>query len=67
MELSRRKLLALGASSVALLSLGTSAALASKADEAIAKFTGGADAGEGALELIAPEIAENGNTVPIGL
>lgn len=65
MELSRRKLLAVGASSFALFSLGTSAALASKADEAIKMFTGGAEAAEGALELTAPEIAENGNTVPI--
>lgn len=34
-------------------------------DEAIAAFTGGAAVGEGDLTLTAPEIAENGNTVPI--
>jgi sulfur-oxidizing protein SoxY len=39
--------------------------LASAVDEHIAAFTGGADAVAGAIELDAPEIAENGNTVPI--
>ena len=34
-------------------------------DEDIAAFTGGAEIGEGGITLIAPEIAENGNTVPI--
>jgi len=34
-------------------------------DEAIAAFTGGADMGSEGITLIAPEIAENGNTVPI--
>ncbi len=33
----------------------------------IAAFTGGATLGEGALVLTAPEIAENGNTVPIAV
>ena len=31
----------------------------------IAAFTGGADMGDSGVELDAPEIAENGNTVPI--
>lgn len=65
MELSRRKFMAVGASSLAIMSLGTSAAFASKSDEVIKEFTGGADVGEGVLVLTAPEIAENGNTVPI--
>lgn len=34
-------------------------------DEAIAAFTGGADVGEGGITLTTPEIAENGNTVPV--
>ena len=34
-------------------------------DDLINDFTGGAETGEGGLELTAPEIAENGNTVPI--
>ena len=34
-------------------------------EEAIAAFTGGAEIGTGDIKLTAPEIAENGNTVPI--
>ena len=34
-------------------------------DDAIAAFTGGADVADGGVELTAPEIAENGNTVPV--
>jgi sulfur-oxidizing protein SoxY len=37
------------------------------ADEQIAEFTGGADVGTEGLTLTAPEIAENGNTVPISV
>jgi sulfur-oxidizing protein SoxY len=33
--------------------------------EQITAFTGGAEVGEGGITLTAPEIAENGNTVPI--
>ena len=40
---------------------------ASLTDDAIAAFTGGAELGSGAITLTAPEIAENGNTVPIGV
>lgn len=65
MELSRRQFLAISASSLAVMGLGTTVAFASKSDEAIQEFTGGAALGEGVLELTAPEIAENGNTVPI--
>lgn len=36
-------------------------------DEAIAAFTGGADVGEGGITLTTPEIAENGNTVPVSV
>jgi sulfur-oxidizing protein SoxY len=35
------------------------------ADDAIAAFTGGASVEDGGIDLGAPEIAENGNTVPI--
>ncbi|WP_298491644.1 thiosulfate oxidation carrier protein SoxY [uncultured Maritimibacter sp.] len=63
MKLTRRDALALGlgATAVAMLPMRAVAA----ADEAIAAFTGGAAVGEGDLSLDAPEIAENGNTVPI--
>jgi sulfur-oxidizing protein SoxY len=33
----------------------------------IAAFTGGADVAEGGVTLTAPEIAENGNTVPVSV
>ena len=36
-------------------------------DELVNAFTGGADVGSGDISLDAPEIAENGNTVPIGV
>lgn len=65
MELTRRKLLALGTGVVALSSLNGLPAFASLTDDAIADLTGGADLGEGAVSITAPEIAENGNTVPI--
>ncbi|WP_204114518.1 thiosulfate oxidation carrier protein SoxY [Shimia biformata] len=64
MEFSRRDFLAIGAGSAVALALPLPA-MASLSDDAIAAFTGGAEIGEGGLELIAPEIAENGNTVPI--
>ncbi|MEL6681235.1 MAG: thiosulfate oxidation carrier protein SoxY [Pseudomonadota bacterium] len=38
---------------------------AANVDAAIETFTGGADAGSDGITLIAPEIAENGNTVPV--
>ncbi|WP_415715757.1 thiosulfate oxidation carrier protein SoxY [Roseibium sp.] len=65
MELTRRKLLALGSSTFALAGLASLPAFASLTDDAVAALTGGADLGEGAITLTAPEIAENGNTVPI--
>lgn len=65
MNLSRRETLALGlgAGLMAFLPFRASAA----ADDAIAAFTGGAATTEGGLTLTAPEIAENGNTVPIAV
>lgn len=63
MQLSRRQALALGVSGAAL-ALGASPALAAKSD-LLDAFTGGAAAGAGDLVLIAPEIAENGNSVTI--
>jgi len=65
MKFTRRDALAMGigATAVAMLPMRATAA----ADEAIAAFTGGADIGTGALTLTAPEIAENGNTVPVAV
>jgi sulfur-oxidizing protein SoxY len=63
MNLTRRDALALGlgATAASLLPLRAVAA----ADDAIAAFTGGAEIGAGGITLTAPEIAENGNTVPV--
>ena len=63
MQLTRRDTLALGlgAAAMALLPLRATAS----ATDAIAEFTGGAATVDSGITLTAPEIAENGNTVPI--
>jgi sulfur-oxidizing protein SoxY len=63
MELTRRQTLivGLGAATAAMLPFRVMAAI----EDDIAAFTGGAAVGEGGITLNAPEIAENGNTVPI--
>lgn len=63
MKLTRRHtlMLAMGSAAAAMLPLRASAAV----EDAIAAFTGGASVGTEGITLIAPEIAENGNTVPI--
>ena len=66
MELTRRDALLLGVGAVAASALPSPLlAAAETMDDAIAAFTGGADVKEGGVEIGAPEIAENGNTVPI--
>src|SRR3954462_224055 len=65
---NRRQTLALGAGvmSVAVLGVSSNPALAKNdADEAIKKFTGGKTPVPGKIKLDLPEIAENGNTVPM--
>jgi sulfur-oxidizing protein SoxY len=66
MDFTRRDALILGAgaATVALLPVQ---AFASGDSEAIAAFTGGAATSEGGIDLTAPEIAENGNTVPVAV
>lgn len=66
MKLSRRDALGLALGGVAA-SLLPARAMADAAADAIAAFTGGAAPGEGGLTLTAPEIAENGNTVPVSV
>lgn len=69
-QLSRRAALALGAGSAALTIAGwdTSAfATAKEAADEIAKFTGGKEATKGKITIELPEIAENGNTVPLSV
>jgi len=63
MKLTRRHTLmvAFGSAIAALLPVRAFAAF----EDEVAAFTGGADVGSEGITLIAPEIAENGNTVPI--
>jgi sulfur-oxidizing protein SoxY len=68
--LSRRRALAVGAGGAALavmgrLSPGIAAIKDAEAD--IAKFTGGKAAETGKITIELPEIAENGNTVPLSV
>jgi sulfur-oxidizing protein SoxY len=65
---NRRQALALSASAMTVAMLGASSAPATAkndADEAIKKFTGGKTPSQGKVKLDLPEIAENGNTVPM--
>ena len=65
MELTRRQMIVLGSGTFALAGLAGLPAFASAAEDAIAALTGGASVAEGGVTISAPEIAENGNTVPI--
>ena len=71
MIVTRRHALSLGAAAVALLAAGLRAPPAQAATEDAAKalmeFTGGKEPATGKISLTAPEIAENGNTVPISV
>ncbi len=67
---NRRHVLMIGAGAAALglVGLDIHPALAEgKADELIKAFTGGAAPQEGRVTISAPEIAENGNTVPVSV
>ena len=64
MLFNRRKVLALGAGAMARL-IGTPALAKNDADDVIKEFTGGKKPVEGKVKLDLPEIAENGNTVPM--
>ena len=69
MNLSRRNILAMGGAAVTVSLLPVDFALATPdaAMEMVNGFTGGAALGDGGIELTAPEIAENGNTVPVAV
>ena len=71
MKIDRRKVVVMGASLAAtsLLPVNLMAQSDSQktAEEIIQEFTGGAEIGSGDLMLTTPEIAENGNTVPISV
>ncbi|HEX8166741.1 MAG TPA: thiosulfate oxidation carrier protein SoxY [Beijerinckiaceae bacterium] len=64
---SRRQALALGAGALAAAGgLAPAPALAKNdADEIVKAFTGGREPAKGKVKLDLPEIAENGNTVPM--
>ena len=64
--LSRRQLLAASAGALAVAGFGVAPAqAANNAQDLIKAFTGGKPATEAKVKLDLPEIAENGNTVPM--
>ncbi|MEY8827269.1 thiosulfate oxidation carrier protein SoxY [Sedimentitalea sp. XS_ASV28] len=65
MRLTRRSTFILCAGAAAGAGLGFGSASASALADEIERFTGGSDVTTGLVSLTAPEIAENGNTVPI--
>ena len=70
MELTRRDVGALCVGAVATAALAGKAVPAFASQDngyeaAIQEFTGGAETTEGGVTIVAPEIAENGNTVPV--
>ncbi|MYH57887.1 MAG: thiosulfate oxidation carrier protein SoxY [Boseongicola sp. SB0675_bin_26] len=67
MPMTRRDMMALATGSIAAYGLNAVPARASATDEAIAAFTGGLDPADGGLVLDVPEIAENGNAVPVSV
>jgi sulfur-oxidizing protein SoxY len=64
MTITRRQtfMMALGATVAAAMPFR---AFANATEDSVAAFTGGAEMGAEGLTLTAPEIAENGNTVPV--
>ncbi len=69
MNLSRRQALAFGGAvvTVSLIPIDFAKAASDATMADIKTFTGGASVAEGGIELTTPEIAENGNTVPISV
>ena len=67
MDFTRRNILALSSGAFAITTFAGLPTFASKTDDAISAFTGGADVSDGGVVMTAPEIAENGNTVPVAV
>lgn len=69
MEVTRRQLMVFGGGAVVALAISLrpdgAFAAADEVEKIINKFTGGKSAASGKVSLSTPEIAENGNTVPI--
>ena len=67
-RLDRRQILGVSAGALATAAFGATispAAAANDSADLIKKFTGGKTPAEGKVKLDLPEIAENGNTVPL--
>jgi sulfur-oxidizing protein SoxY len=66
-RVNRRQVMTIGAGALAALTLISTgrAEAANDFQDLINKFTGGKNAAEGKVRLDLPEIAENGNTVPM--
>ena len=69
MNFSRRRALAIGGATISIAILPYSGVYASteKIDAKIKEFTGGKAVVDGNITLTTPEIAENGNTVPVSV
>ncbi|MEX3008125.1 thiosulfate oxidation carrier protein SoxY [Hoeflea sp. TYP-13] len=71
MKLTRRETMSFSAGAIALMIAGarTAPAMAGagETDAAVMAFSGGAQPEAGVITLKAPEIAENGNTVPVSV
>jgi sulfur-oxidizing protein SoxY len=71
MDVNRRQALALSATAIALAAAGfrpvPANATPDETAKRIADFAGGKEPATGKITLTAPEIAENGNTVPISV
>lgn len=65
MQLTRRNMLVLSSAGFAATAMGSMRAFALATDDEISKLIGDAAVSEGGITLSAPEIAENGNSVPI--
>jgi sulfur-oxidizing protein SoxY len=65
MTMTRRNVMVMGAG--AFVAFGLPMRANAAAEDAITDFTGGADVASEGVTLTAPEIAENGNTVPISV
>jgi sulfur-oxidizing protein SoxY len=67
MGFTRRAALLLGTGAATALAATRSIATPAEADAEIAKFTGGESAEAASIAIALPEIAENGNTVPLAI
>lgn len=69
MQLNRRQICLMGVGTAMATAMGVSVsptlAAESEFDQRVKDFTGGADVATGRISLSTPEIAENGNTVPV--